>query len=160
MSNADLWSNVATGAFTLGGTLFGALGSWLAATKASEAARKQAQQDRIHVRRDEAISESYARILALDDAYLSIVVQSGSSDKGSKHKELDQFLSDIGDGWLPHFRKNLPWIPELVANKMIRIVDAYQRSATEFRESLDELPFLLNWHPAHGSPPTPSQPFS
>jgi len=137
MSNADLWSNLMTGTFALGGALLGFLGSWLTATKASEAAKRQTQQDRIHERRDEAISESYAQILSLDDAYLKMVRQSRSSGKESKHKEVDQVLDTVRD-WLPHFRKNQPWIPEVVANKMVHVVDAYQKRALDFRESLGE----------------------
>ncbi len=136
----DLWSNLLTGTFALGGALLGFLGSLFAATRAAKVAREQTQQDRIHERRDEAISESYAQILALDDAYLDIVHPSKSDNKESKRKELNHLLSDMIGNWLSHFRRNQPWIPEAVANKMVRIVEAYQTRARDFREALDEVP--------------------
>lgn len=139
MSNA-----VITGVFALGGALLGFLGSWLAATSAAKATRKQirasreqAQQDRIHERRDEAITESYAKILALDEGYRRILLLARSSDKESKREELYQLLTDVVDGWLTHFQKNLPWIPEALANRMVRIVRTYQKQAIDLRESLD-----------------------
>ncbi len=146
MSNADLWSNLITGTFALGGALLGFLGSWFAAIRAAKVTREQiqadrvqTQQDRIHERRDEAISDSYEQILAIDDAYRKILARSRSGDKESKCKELDHLLLDIGGGWLSHFRKNQPWIPEIVANRMITIFSAYQDRARDFRESLDEV---------------------
>lgn len=135
----DLWSNLLTGIFALGGAALGFLGSWLAATKAAEAAKRQTQQDRIHERRDEAVSESYAQILALDETYRRVIAQYKSRDKESTLKELDHLVLDAIGDWLRHFQKNQPWIPELVANKMIRIVNAYQGRVVDFRESLGEI---------------------
>lgn len=144
MSNAELWSNLITGTFALGGALLGFVGSWFAAARAAkvtreqiQATREQTQQDRIHERRDEAVSECYAQLLALDEAYRNIVVLSRSDDKDSKREEINHLLSDIMD-WLQYFRKNQPWIPEVVANKMIHLAHAYQKRALDFRESLVE----------------------
>lgn len=140
MSNA-----VITGFFALGGAFLGFLGSWFAATRAAQAtreqvqaSRKQTQQDRIHERRDEAVSESYAQILAIDDAYRKMVLRYRSSDIESKRKEAnDLVITMIGD-WDNHFRKNLPWIPEEVGDKLSRTVGAYQERVLDFEKSLEE----------------------
>ncbi len=78
--------------------------------------------------------------MALDYEYREMVRQYRSSDKESKHKEIDHFVHTMIEDWTRHFRKNLPWIPEMVANKMIRIVSAYQERALAFRKSLIEAP--------------------
>ena len=140
MSNA-----VITGFFALGGAFLGFLGSWFAATRAAKVTREQiqanrvqTQQDRIHERRDEAISVSYEQLLAIDGTYRKILVRSRSGDKESKRKDLDH-LSDIARDWLSHFRKNLPWIPKIVANRMFTIFSALHDRMLDFRESLDEV---------------------
>lgn len=141
----DLWSNLLTGTFALGGAFLGFLGSWFAATRAAEAtreqiqaSREQTQQDRVHEHRDEAVSESYAQILALDDEYRKMVRQSRSSDIESKQKEIDHLVHTMIEDWNKHFRKNLPWIPEEVGDKMSLTVSAYQERALDFRKSLRE----------------------
>lgn len=145
----DLWSNLLTGIFALGGAALGFLGSWLAATKTAEAASKQTQQDRVHERRDEAVSESYAQILSLDYAYREMVLKSKSSDIESKHKEIDQFVHTMIEDWTQHFRKSWPWIPDEVANRMFRITSTYQKRALDLRQSLNE---ALMKHPRRSCP--------
>lgn len=119
----DVWNTIITGAFVLASASLGFFGSLAAGRQAAKHSLEQVKYERVQARREEALSEAYALLWDMGDAFREMVFMRGTPVEKIEHMDkANRSISLV----MKSFRRGWPWIPEEIGRQLVTMAQEYQ----------------------------------
>lgn len=119
----DVWNTIITGAFVLASASLGFFGSLVAGNRAAKHSLEQVRFERVQARREEALSEAYALMWDMGDAFRKLVTMQGTP--AEKVEQMDEANRSIGLV-MKSLSRGLPWIPEEIGRQLVAMAQEHQ----------------------------------
>lgn len=129
----DAWNTAITGAFVLASASLGFFGSLVAGSRAAKHSLEQVRYERVQARREEVLSETYALLWDMGDAFGELVTMQGTPKE--KVEQMTKANTSIGLV-MKSFRRGWPWIPEEIGRQLVTMAQEHQDFMDEVSEEV------------------------